>query len=176
MRIFKSVTRAALASLIGLAASVPALAGNNKVLDGVLDIQRAVETAPVDGCNEVHKAISMSDEFMLIACEKVLPWHPISAQQAAADNYTQQLTERGWTQRARRAGERGQVYTKTDAMGCPVSVDVMVWTDRSMGEPVRENMSREDHRQIVFFTKFSGPKCQYRFDEVVNMAGPVQRS
>lgn len=174
MFIFESRVFRGLAAMAALFMCAPAQAENGTILSGVLDLARHVDTAPIDGCDTVHKAVSMNDEFMLIACEKLLPHIPISVHQATADNYAAQLAAQGWRSRARREGERGQVYTKTDAMGCPVSVDIMAWTDRSLGEMA--GAAREDHRQIVFFTTFKGPQCYYRYDETVAMAGPVIRS
>jgi hypothetical protein len=49
----------------------------------------------------------------------------------------------------------------------------MVWDDRAMSEKHADHDNRDAFRQIVFFTKFTGPECQYRLKEVSSLAGPV---
>lgn len=145
---------------------------DNIVLSGVLDLPRQIETAPVDGCAVPQKGLKMDGGFLLIACEKLLPYHPITKHDQVADLYVDDLLKSGWTVDVSGQEPNKIKFVRNDALGCRSNLSIMVWKDRSMNEPHRPNMTREDYRQIVFVTEFEGEgRCDHHYDTVKYLAG-----
>ena len=144
-----------------------AQSSDNIVLSGVLDLPRQIETAPVDGCATPQKGLRLDGGFLLIACEKLLPYHPISKHDIIADNYADDLIKAGWTVDVS-APDKGETkFVRNDGLGCRSELSMMVWKDRSMNEPRRPDMTRDDYRQIVFITEFDGEgRCDHHYDRV----------
>lgn len=135
-----------------------AQANNGTILQGVLDLPRADETGPIDGCANIQTGLTIGGGFMLFTCEKLLPYHPISAHEPVAQRYQSQLKQMGWTQAAKM--DDGFKFTKRDEFGCTANLSVRVWKDRSMNEAPRPKTARKSHRQIVFTANYNGAACE----------------
>lgn len=156
-----------------MAVSIPATAqvDANLILGGILDLPRQAETAPIDGCARVQKGLKMDGGFLLIACEKLLPYHPVEQQEVAANAYVEDILKLGWTVDSSGEESRKMKFTRRDDLGCRSRLSMMVWKDRSMNEPRRADMTRNDYRQIVFVTEFDGEgKCDHHYDTVKAIA------
>lgn len=150
--------------------SSTAQADNGKIMEGLVDIPRLAETAPLDGCSKVNKGLVNSGGLLVFTCEKLLPYLPISEHAASFSKYQSILQADGW--RRKSGNQKTARFFKTDAFGCHTRLDVMLWTDRSMNEtPKRASTDREAHRQIVFKAKFSGAACERYYDIATAMAG-----
>ena len=148
-----------------------AQSADNIVLSGVLDLPRQIETAPIDGCAKPQKGLKMDRGFLLIACEKLLPYHPISKHDSVADLYVDDLIKAGWTVDVAKQEANKKKFVRNDALGCRSKLSMMVWKDRSMNEPRRPDMTRNDYRQIVFVTEFEGEgRCDHHYDTVKYLA------
>ena len=144
---------------------------DNIILPGVLDLPRQIETAQVDGCTKPHKGHRLDGGFLLIACEKLLPPHPIDKHDSVADHYADDLIKAGWTfdvEDPEGEQEADEIkFVRNDASGCRIELSMMVWKDRSMNERRRADMTRDDYRQIVFITEFEGEgRCDHHYDTV----------
>ena len=148
-----------------------AQSADNIVLSGVLDLPRQIETAPIDGCAKPQKGLKMDGGFLLIACEKLLPYHPISKHDSVADLYVDDLLKAGWTVDVSGEEANKKKFVRQDALGCGSKLSMMVWKDRSMNEVRRPDMTRNDYRQIVFVTEFEGEgRCDHHYDTVKALA------
>ena len=154
-------------SVLSMPVSAAAQTADDIVLSGVLDLPRQVETAPVDGCAKPQKGLKMDGGFLLIACEKLLPFHPIAKQDSVANLYADDLIKTGWKVDTTEQEKNKKKFIRNDPLGCKSILTMMVWKDRSMNEPNRPNMSRNDYRQIVFVTEFAGSgRCDHHYDTV----------
>ena len=148
-----------------------AQSADNTVLSGVLDLPRQIETAPIDGCAKPQKGLRLDGGFLLIACEKLLPYHPIAKHGIVADHYADDLMKSGWTVDVSKQEGDETKFVRNDALGCRSELSMMVWKDRSMNEPRRPDMTRDDHRQIVFITEFEGEgRCDHHYERVKALA------
>ena len=154
-------------SIWSLPISAAAQVSDNIILSGVLDLPRQVETAPVDGCSKPQKGLKMDGGFLLIACEKLLPYHPIAKQESVANLYVNDIIKSGWEMDKTKQEKNKRKFVRNDGLGCTSELTMMVWKDRSMNEPSRPDMNRNDHRQIVFVTEFAGSgHCDHHYDTV----------
>ena len=147
-----------------------AMADNGKIMEGLVDIPRLAETAPMDGCAKVNKGLIHSGGFLVFTCEKLLPYLPISEHASSFEKYQSILTQNGWQ---RQSGKQKSVtYKRTDSYGCQARLELSLWTDRSMNEiPRRPASDRDAHRQIVFKAKFSGAACERYYSVANSLAG-----
>lgn len=142
------------------------------ILPGVLDLPRQAETAPLDGCATPQKGLTLDGGFMLISCEKLLPYHPIDLQDVAAEKYLSEIFNKGWDIDVSDPEKDVKKFVRRDDWGCTSKLSMMVWKDRSMNEIRRPDMGRNDHRQIVFITRFEGEgRCDHHYDTVKRLAG-----
>ena len=137
-------------SILSVPVSAAAQTADDIVLSGVLDLPRQVETAPVDGCAKPQKGLKMDGGFLLIACEKLLPFHPIAKQDSVANLYTDDLIKTGWKVDTTEQEKNKKKFIRNDPLGCKSILTMMVWKDRSMNEPNRPNMSRNDYRPVSY--------------------------
>jgi len=161
--------------IIGAAALTTALftsnsaLANGKILEGLADIPRLAETAPLDGCAKVTKGLIHSGGFLVFTCEKLLPYLPISEHEVSFNQYQTLLAANGW----RKTGQVGNAakFRKTDDTGCETRLEVTLWTDRSMNEfPARPAHERDSHRQIVFKAKYLGAACERYYARAETLA------
>jgi len=158
-------------AVIPLSFSSAAQADNNTVLSGVLDLPRQAETDAIDGCQKAQRGLTLDGGFLLIACEKLRPGLPIQAQDKAADLYVQDILDRGWAVDVSNQEPDKMTFTRSDDMECETKLSMMVWTDRSLNEPRRPDMTRDDFRQIVFITEFEGGgQCEHHYETVTKIA------
>ena len=145
---------------------------NNTILLGLLNLPRQVEAGPVDGCKRPQKGLTLGGGFLLIACEKLLPDYPIDLQDKVAEKYSADLLEMGWDIDVSDPQKNVKRFVRRDDLGCTSNLSMMVWKDRSMNEVRLPNTGRNDHRQIVFITKFEGQnRCEHYYDTVKKLAG-----
>lgn len=172
-RIIVSLSFSILGAVAPLSAQLAtAQSADNTILSGVLDLPRQIETAPVDGCAKPQKGLKMDGGFLLIACEKLLPYHPISKHDIVADLYVDDLIKAGWTVDVSGQEANKTKFVRNDGLGCRSKLSMMVWKDRSMNELRRPDMTRNDYRQIVFVTEFEGGgRCDHHYDRVKYLAG-----
>ncbi|NNE58204.1 MAG: hypothetical protein HKN36_08870 [Hellea sp.] len=164
-----SFKRLAIIAASLLAAASSAQADDGTIFEGIADIPRISTTGPVDGCSTVTKGLINNGGFLLFTCEKLLPYHPISAHAASFANYQSVLRQNGWT---RKGGDKKNAkYVRTDSTGCETQLEMTLWTDRSMNEfPARPASDRNAHRQIVFKAKFFGVACDHYYPLAQAMA------
>ena len=133
------------------------------ILAGVLDLPRVSETAAIDGCQKVHRGLTMGGGFLFFTCEKLRPGIGIDRQEAVADTYGDALSMKGWERRYNEKKKQNE-WVAFDSFGCKMTVSIKPWTDRSMNEP--RGKRREDFRQIVFMTHFAkGQACEPAYQE-----------
>lgn len=143
---------------VGLMMASSASADSGQILEGILDVPRLSQTAPIDGCAKVQKGLINNGGFLLFTCEKLRPEFPITQHQSTFLQYQALIRQSGWQAKSRNLNQ--VKYTRTDAFGCEAHLDMTLWKDRSMNEPRRAASDREAHRQILFMARFYGPACE----------------
>lgn len=139
-------------------------ASQSRVLNGLLDLPRHEKTASIDGCAKINKGLVMGGGFMLFTCEKLLPFYPIADHARAYRDYQVMLKDAGWSQtQSKEPGQHKKSFKRTDALGCETTMDIELWTDRSMGETMMNIGNRDNHRQIVFKAWFRGEACERHY-------------
>jgi hypothetical protein len=134
------------------------------VLPGLANIPRHYDTAAYDGCQKVQKGLIMGGGFLVFTCEKLLPGISIKKHRTAFNAYKQTLMDAGWTVRAdQKQTEKKAMFKRMDMTGCEAELDISLWTDRSMNEPPRDALDRNNHRQIVFMARFYGDACEHYY-------------
>lgn len=139
------------------------------ILPEVLNLPRLPETGPLGGCATIHKGHTESGGFFVFTCEKLRPKVSIAQHEIIAHRYRVLLREAGW-KKSVSDKLKTTSHNKTDAKGCRLSVDVTVWDDRVMGEPVLNREDRDSYRQIVFLTSFQGKPCEPYYETVKTLS------
>ena len=113
----------------------------------------------------------MSGGFMLFTCEKLLPHIDISRQAEAFEAYHASLKTMGWDSvKSKDPAENKLSFSRMDALGCNMTVDMELWADRSMNEANIGEMQRSDHRQIAFKAWFRGDACESYYSQTQALA------
>lgn len=139
------------------------------ILPEVLNLPRLPETGPLDGCAKIHKGLTESGGFFVFTCEKLRPNVPIDQHGVLAHRYRVLLRDAGW-KKAPTLKTNTTKHDFRDASGCRKSVEVTVWDDRLMGEPVLNRNDRSTFRQIVFLTTFSGRSCKPYYEIIQTLS------
>lgn len=138
---------------------------SNSILSGLIDLPRHEKTGPVDGCSKVNKGHVMGGGFMMFTCEKLLPYYPIRDHRAAFNDYQIKFKNKGWSAaKSDEPAPNKKSFKRMDDFGCETTVDMELWTDRSMNETMMDNSLRNNHRQIVFKAWFRGDKCEVHYE------------
>lgn len=162
--------------LSSLAFPSQAVAGDNLILAGVLDLPRATETAPIDGCRKLQKGLTIGGGFLFFSCEKLRPEFNISHQQRIADHYKKSVLARGWKRSFDWGSDNPEQFIKTDIYGCETALKIMVWDDRVINETVTDRTDRNAFRQIVFLTSFEGKACEPKYQYIKSVIAAQTRA
>lgn len=137
----------------------------NVIMPSLMDLPRHDYTAPIDGCSSTKKGLVMGGGFMLFTCEKLLPFYDISEHAKTYEAYQNIFKENGWSETPSEEPGRNKIsFKRQDALGCKMTVDMELWTDRSMNESSMNLGERNNHRQIVFKAWFRGDACEVHYD------------
>lgn len=144
------------------------------ILPEVLNLPRLPETGPIGGCSKIHKGHTESGGFFVFTCEKLRPEISIAQHEIIAHRYRVLLREAGWV-RVESVKPKTTTHKKTGKKGCKLTVNVTIWDDRVMGEPVIDRSDRNTYRQIVFLTSFKGKSCEPYYATIKTLAQVKQK-